>query len=110
MDHVPQSKDPERSKEPAGVDPERDPNPTEQSELHPARAKDDGSSARDAPEPGPSDESRALAVEPAGVEPVAATGVIGGRSVNGPKGCGKHDRVAVTPNVTRLPTSDGHPE
>jgi hypothetical protein len=38
--------------EPAGVEPERDPNPTERSEPHPARAEDDGSSAHDAPEPG----------------------------------------------------------
>jgi hypothetical protein len=58
--------------EPAGVDPERAPKPAERSDLHPARAKDDGSSAHDASEPGVSFESRALAVEPAGVEPVAA--------------------------------------
>jgi hypothetical protein len=58
--------------EPAGVDPERAPEPAERSEPHPARAKDDGSSAEDAPEPGLSIESRALPVEPAGVEPVAS--------------------------------------
>jgi hypothetical protein len=60
------------SMEPAGVDPERAHRPPERSELHLARAKDDGSSAHDAPEPGISFESRALAVEPAGVEPAAA--------------------------------------
>ncbi len=46
--------------------------PLERSERTPSSAEDDDSSAQDASEPGLSDESRALAVEPAGVEPVAA--------------------------------------
>jgi hypothetical protein len=45
----------------------------ERSELRARGAEDDGSSAGNAPEPGVSFESRALAVEPAGVEPVASS-------------------------------------
>jgi hypothetical protein len=59
-DTSPDPKTPGRAKEPAGVDPERTHRPPEQSELHIARAEDDGSSAHDAPEPGDSFESRAL--------------------------------------------------
>jgi hypothetical protein len=95
--------------EPAGVDPERAPKPAERSDLHPARAKDDGSSAHDASEPGVSFESRALAVEPAGVEPVAAKRMIGWLSRYSPKRCGIYDRGTVTSSVTRLSAADQSP-
>jgi hypothetical protein len=48
-------------------------------------------------------------MEPAGVEPVAATGAIGRLSRYSPKSCDKHDRGTVTPTVTRLPAADQSP-
>jgi hypothetical protein len=57
----------------------------------------------------PSIEVRAPSMEPAGVESVTATGVIGRLSRYSPKSCGKRDRGTVTPTVTRLPMSDQSP-
>jgi hypothetical protein len=71
--------------------------------AHPARAADDGSRAEDAPEPGVSFESRALAVEPAGVEPVAASQAPCARYYYWPTLYVCHPAAVVTRTVTPSP-------
>jgi hypothetical protein len=80
-----------------------------QSRAHARPSADDDSSAHDAPEPGISFESRALAVEPAGVEPVATSQAPCDLQSYWPTTYVCHPAASVTRTVTPSPAGPSPP-